>query len=145
MKKRNSPSFKTTEDAIEIPMPPEAGPDTADEMAVYAWFMRHLRHVPNNRMAIKILSTIQFTADMLGFSDEHVAKTLVELGLRAPRMAFPAAFLEYADQALMRSGWEIGGPSNGLQELKTYWDHTGEDKFAHAKRGFRTLAEEAFI
>lgn len=114
--------------AVKLPVAPELGQD--QEMEIYAFFMRNLRHVPNSRAEIKILSAIQFTADMLDCSDAHVSRVLADLGLRAPRMAFPAEFLSYADAALMRSGWEVGGPSASLLALKTYWDAGGEDRFS---------------
>lgn len=113
---------------IHLPLPP--GLEEAADMDIYSRFMRHLRHVPNSKAAIKVLSAIQFTADMMDCSDAHIAKNLVELGLRAPRMAFPAEFLRFVDAALMRSGWEVGGPSPALSELKSFWDHIGEDKFS---------------
>lgn len=124
---------------VVLPLPPQITAD--DDMALYARFMRHLRNVPNSRMEIKVLSAIQFTADMQDHSDAHVAKLLVDLGLRAPRLAFPADFLKYADAALMRSGWEVGGPTEGLQALKQHWDRTGEDRFA-AFRGDYPLVDE---
>lgn len=113
---------------IVLPMPPNK--NQHQDMDVYIRFMRHLRCVPNSRAQIKVLSAIQFTSDFLDCSDAHISKLLVELGLRAPRLAFPAEFLEYADAALMRTGWIVGGPSAGLLALKEYWDKTGEDKFA---------------
>lgn len=111
-----------------------------EDMAIYARFMQHLRHVPNSRLDIKILSAIQFTADIGGCSDAHVAKTLVEMGLRVSRYALPAEFLKYTDQALMRTGWEVGGASPALADLKAWWDRNGEDKFA-AFRGEYDLVE----
>lgn len=129
---RNALSYQN--ERIALPFSPHTtAEEQKDEMAIYARFMRHLRHVPNSRMEIKILSAIQFTADMLDYSDAHIAKILVDLGLRAPRMAFPADFLGYTDQALMRSSGEIGGPSQGMAELKAFWDTIGEDKFAAFK------------
>lgn len=122
-----------------LPLPPPDMVKQKDEMAIYARFMRHLRHVPNSRMDIKILSAIQFTADMLYHSDAHVAKVLVELGLRAPRLSFPADFLSFMDQALMRSEWEIGGPNEAMKELKEFWDGIGEDKFGNVKAGYDLL------
>ncbi len=120
---------------ILLPLPPDRNADPQD-MELYARFMRYLRHVPNSRMEIKILSAIQFTADMSGYSDAHIAKILVDMGLRAPRMAFPASFLEFADNALMRPAWAVGGPTPSLQELKAHWDRIGEDKFAAFKREY---------
>ena len=128
---------KTT--TIALPLPPEMSAD--NEMGVYAKFMQHLRHVPNSRMEIKVLSAIQFTADMMDHSDAHVAKLLIELGLRAPRMAFPAEFLTFADQALMRNDWDVGGPTSALYELQEYWNVSGEDKFAAFKGDYPLLSE----
>lgn len=109
---------------IIFPLPPEM--TQRDDIEIYARFMRYLRHVPSSRIEIKILSSIQFTADMMAYSDAHVAKLLVDMGLRAPRMAFPADFLHFADASLMRKGWEIGGPTSSLHALKEYWDNTTE-------------------
>lgn len=111
----------------ELPLAPHK--EHYSEMEIYARFMGHLRHVPNGRMEIKILSSIQFTADMMDYSDAQIAKILVDQGLRARRAAFPADFLAYADAALMRSGWDVGGPSPALLALKAHWDAIGEDKF----------------
>jgi hypothetical protein len=119
---------------VVLPLPPDLYTDH-DNMAVYARFMRHLRNVPSSRKDIRVLAAIQFTADMTGHSDAHIGKILVDLGLRAPRMAFPADFLRYADQALLRMDWQVGGPSPGLLALKAYWDETGEDRFAGLKGG----------
>ena len=115
---------------IALPLPPTASAQERSDMDLYARFMRHLRNVPNSRMEIKILSAIQFTADMLDHSDAHVSKVLVDLGLRAPRMAFPADFLKFVDFSLMRTGWDVGGPTPAMVELKDHWRKIGEHKFA---------------
>lgn len=104
------------------------------ELEIYARFMRHLRHVPSSRMEIKILSSIQFTADMMDVGDALVSKILVDMGMRAPRRAFPAAFLEHVDAAILRTGWDAGGPSIAVIELKNHWDKIGEDRFAAFRR-----------
>lgn len=122
-----------------LPLPPCDNVEKREEMAIYARFMRHLRHVPNSRMEIKILSAIQFTADMLDHSDAHVSKVLVDLGLRAPRLSFPADFLSFIDQSLMRGDWDIGGPSEDMKELRSFWDDIGEDKFGAFKSGYDLL------
>ena len=121
---------------VVLPLPPAPARFLPSEMEVYARFMRHLRHVPNRRLEIKIFSAIQFTADMLDHSDAHVAKILVDLGLRAPRLAFPADFLRYVDETMLRGGWDVGAPSAGLKALKDHWDRTGEDRFAGFKREY---------
>lgn len=125
----NTVHTHTETEKVSLPLPPDINTD-GEDMDLYARFMRHLRNVPNSREEIRILSAIQFTADMRGYSDAHVAKVLVDLGLRAPRVAFPADFLKFTDAALMRSGWEVGGPSPSLLALKKHWDQIGEDKFS---------------
>ncbi len=128
---------------IQLPMPPSK--DDYVAMEVYARFMRHLRGVPNNRMEVKILSAIQFTANMMNYSDAQICKMLVDMGLRAGRMALPADYLDFADASLMRSGWDIGGPSKGLMALKSFWDDIGEDKFAAFRRQYSLLNETTMM
>lgn len=138
----SSPSM-TAKETTQLPLPPQKEQEA--ELEIYARFMRHLRHVPNSRMEIKVLSAIQFIADMLDYSDAHISKLLVEMGLRAPRMAFPAEYLRFADRALMRNEWAIGGPTPALLELKSYWDGIGEDRFAAFKGDFPLIAEDAYV
>lgn len=139
----HTPFEQTKSEKVILPLPPER--KEYREIDVYARFMRHLRNVPNSRLEIKVLSALQFTADMTDHSDAHVAKILVECGLRAPRMAFPAEFLEYADQSLMRGGWDVGGPSEALNDLRDHWVRSGDDRFAAFKRAYPTLAEGAVV
>lgn len=124
---------------VVLPMPPElsdlaAGLDTRFEMEVYARFMRHLRDVPNSRMEIKILSAILFTADMMDAGEDIIAKTLVDLGLRAPRRAFPQAFLEFCDKCALRRSWDVGAgayvPPPSITALKNFWEGAGENLFS---------------
>jgi hypothetical protein len=106
------------------------------ELEIYARFMRHLRCVPTSVMDIKILAAIQFTSDMMDLSDALVAKTLVDMGLRAPRRAFPASYLDHVDRTLMRSGFDIGGPKGATIALKQHWDEIGEDCFAAFRQDY---------
>ena len=119
---------------IELPLPPAKNKPM--EMEIYARFMRHLRNVPNSKKEIKILAAIQFTADMTDNSDAHVAKVLVDQGLRAPRLAFPAQFLKHADQIIARSLSGIFSLSNSYKELKAYWRKHGEGRFAYLQQDF---------
>lgn len=140
----NRPPIETgeaKEGRFILPLPPEG----TMEMDIYVRFMRHLRHVPNSRMDIKILSAIQFTADMTDVGDALVAKILVETGLRAPRSAFPASYLEHADRSLMRSGWDVGGPCAATIDLKSHWDDIGEDRFAAFRRDYPRVQEPVTI
>lgn len=117
---------------IMLPLPPIAGEDTRFEMDVYVRFMRHTRHVPNSRMEIKILASIQFTADMLDTSDALVARVLVDLGLLAPRKAFPISFLDFVDKSMMRMSWDHGTPpAPAVMKLHNHWSRIGEGCFTH--------------
>lgn len=119
---------------VILPLPPQQAADKQFEMEIYARFMSHLRHVPNSRTEIKILSSIQFTADMTDCGDALVAKTLVDLGLRAPRKAFPVAFLDFADKSIARRAWDVGSAPASVVMLKDHWDHIGEDRFGGSTR-----------
>lgn len=137
--------FIYNKEHISLPLPPAIENDSRFEMEVYARFMRHLRHVPNSRMEIKILSAIQFTADIMDHGDALVAKTLVDLGLRAPRKAFPVTFLDFADKCVQRRDWTATSvPPASVMALKEHWDRIGENRFATAGRAHYAVFNENF-
>ena len=115
---------------VSLPLPPGDAAGQGFEMEIYACFMRHLRDVPNSRVEIKVLSAITSTAGLINVSEALVAKTLVDLGLRGPRQAFPAAFLDFADRATLRGAWQPGGAPATVQALADYWQRGGGDPFA---------------
>lgn len=117
---------------VVLPLPPQRGEEARFEMEIYVRFMRHLRDVPTSRMDVKIFSAIRFTADRIDAPEALVAKTLVDLGLKAPRRAFPATFLDFADTCLMRRG---DAPPASILRLREHWDGIGEDRFAHVLTG----------
>ncbi len=137
--------FETEDNKIILPLLEMQKSHDQHDVEVYARFMRHLRHVPNSRPEIKVLSAIQFTADMLGYSDAQVARILVDMGLRVPRMALPADFLRFIDQSLGREDWVVGAASAAIKELKTHWDCIGEDKFIAFKGEYPLIAEETYV
>jgi len=143
LKSNDNQLFKNAEGKIFLPLPPEQI-KLKTEMEIYARFMRHLRMVPNSSAEIKLLSAIQFTSDLLNQSDAYITKILVDLGLRAPRKAFPAEYLEFVDKSTVRSNHEVGGPSNAMMELCAHWHKIGEDKFA-AIRYTQPVAEQPFF
>ena len=142
MTHNNTTTIKTTNSTICYPLPPENLPHTRFEMEVYARFMGHLRQVPNSREEIKILSAIQFTADTMDTSDALIAKVLLDMGLRAPRRAFPATFLEFVDHTISRSSWELGSPPKSVIELSNHWDVIGEDRFENVIRPVYAVQRE---
>ncbi len=129
-------------DRVVLPVPETT--ISKDDMEIYSRFMRHLRNVSNSRMEIKILTSIQFVADMLDLPDSQVTKTLVDLGLRAPRIALPSDYLDHADACLMRDDWEVGAANSSLKSLQKHWGKIGEDRFAAFRRFYPTLAENIF-
>lgn len=129
---------------IALPLPP-GDPKARAEMEIYARFMRHLRSVPRSTSDIKVLSAIQFTADMLDYGDALVAKILVDLGLRAPRRAFPASFLDYVDRSGLRSGAEYGGPAPSTLGLRQHWARIGEDRLAPFRKEYALLDERLVV
>ncbi len=129
---------------IILPLAPQ-GENMRSEMEIYARFMRHLRLVPNSRMEIKVLSAIQFTADMLDMGDALVAKILVDLGMLAPRKSFPMAYLDFVDKSLTRKKWDLGAPSETLTALRKHWDNIGEDKSAAFKCDIQIVHETTHI
>lgn len=138
---------QTKDDVFEnvfLPLPPLGGMETI-ELEVYARFMRHIRMVPNSNIDIKVLSAIQFTSDMMDLNDAVVSKILADMGLRAPRRAFPGSYLDHVDQSLMRSGWDVGGPCASSIDMKRFWDDIGEDKFAPFKKDYPRIEEHVRV
>ncbi len=77
---------------VFLPLPPlDDAPH--EVMEIYGRFMRHVRLSPSPIMEIKVLSAIQFTADMMDMGDERVAKMLAGMGLRCPKAALPQSYL----------------------------------------------------
>lgn len=134
----------TNDNSIVLPQAPQMTADTAQEYEVYRKFIGHLRLVPISRPEIKVLSAIQFTADMMDLSDAHVSKMLVEMGLRAPRLAFPMEFLDYVDAALMRRGWSVGAPSEGMIALQGLWFSMQKESSGLSFRHVHSVLEEEY-
>ena len=115
--------------AIHLPLPPCVDGNLENqkfEMAVYARFMRHLRYSGRTSEAVKVLEAMRFVADLMDHSESHIAKVLTDLGMRAPRSAYPQAFLAFADNAMVCSAWQLGAADAELKALHSYWVDHGE-------------------
>jgi hypothetical protein len=112
---------------IFLPLPPAIDAQFNFEMEVYARFMRHIRMVPNTSNEIKILSSIQFTADMMDHGDALVARILVDLGLRAPKRSFPQAYIHFIEGAARRAKLHHEELSVPVRSLIAHWEKCEEE------------------
>lgn len=96
-----------------------------EQLAIYNLFMQQVRGDASSQNAETLLSAIYTTAQTLNYNEAHVAKVLVDFGLRAPRGAFPVGFLRFADRSLGCSFWSVESPSRSLLALKKHWEDTG--------------------
>lgn len=92
------------------------------EIDVYVNFMGHYRNASTNSEQFKVMNAIQYAAVLMDHSDEYISKQLVDMGLRAPRYAFPIDFQSYCDRVIERQGQKIGGPSSAMLELFDQWN-----------------------
>ncbi len=114
---------------------------TSDSDMVCSRFLRHLEALGADYPARRILRSIQFVADLFGYSDAHVAKMLVDQGLRGPRHAFPESFLDFADQALPIPDWEVGGAGAPVQALAALWDALERQPLPSVRSHFSSFEE----
>lgn len=102
-----------------MPLPPhESSPD----YPYYQAFLHSMNRSEGVSIADKIAQAIDMTADFTQTSSAHIARLLVDYGLRAPRNAFPPSFVQFietpqrAKPAYAQSGFE-----QDASELKDFW------------------------
>lgn len=106
-------------DFVFLPLPPLDGA-SHKTLELYGRFMRHVRLSPCSDMTLKILSAIEFTADIMNLRDVDVAESLADMGLRAPRCAFPSSYL--AHQVENRATL-----SDSALDMNRYWHDVEAD------------------
>ncbi len=109
---------------VTLPLPPplpEKENSCRMEHEIYARFMSFLRHAASGNIEIKILTSIQSTANALDYSEALVSKILVDLGLRAPQRAFPHAYLSHVERSRQRSFWQQGSATAPVKDLCHFW------------------------
>lgn len=116
---------------ILLPLPPlEAIDENAKfEMDIYVRFMRCLRSVSNLRRETAILTSLQFVSDMMEMPIKEVVEILVDLGLRAPRTAFPESYVKLIDQSTMQDIYDVRCADFPLRDLRHHWFAIADDKF----------------
>ena len=127
---------------ILLPLPP-LQVEAEFEMEVYVRFMRCMRPISNRQLDMKICMAIQFVADMMQAPIIQVSKILVDLGLRAPRMAFPEAYLEFIDQLAMRGIHDFGYSNRALRDLRHHWQAIREEKLSSFGMTYPTLVSRS--
>lgn len=130
--KKNEGHFEDTH--ILLPLPPleathQADENTKIEMDIYVRFMRCLRNVSNLRRETAILTSLQFVSDMMELPIKEVVSILVNLGLRAPRAAFPESYVKLIDQSTMQDIYDVRCTRFPLRDLRQHWYAIGKDKF----------------
>jgi len=102
----------------------------SDRQEIYMAFIRALRDAPHRRMEVRVLCAIHAAADATGNSDAYATRVLVDLGLRAPRLALPGDFLEHADTHLLRGQPGPVPVPQSYIDLAGHWQALGDGLYA---------------
>ena len=103
----------------------------AKDKEIIEIFIQRYRDINFMRAEIKILSSIEKTADLTGNSIGIITKILVDNGLRASRKSLPQEFLDHIDNLTLRAKGRFGGMLYmPYEELKEFWADQGEDVYA---------------
>lgn len=103
-----------------MPVPPSS---QHPDHEYYQAFVRTMNRLPRTMaIGLKLRTAIEKTADFMRTSPAHVARLLVDYGMRAPRAAFPASFLDFVDQTPQpRHAVERAALDSDVIELKDFW------------------------
>ena len=106
-----------------MPVPPI---ETSADFAYYQAFVHEMNRVttPVAAPAIgeKLCQAIEATAVRMNTSPAHVARLLVDYGMRAPRHAFPTSFVDYVDNrpepkmSILRAAQDFD-----VMQLRDFW------------------------
>lgn len=102
-----------------MPVPPG---DNSSDFVYHQAFIHAMNRIQNASIATKLRQAIEETADATQTSPAHIARLLVDYGLRAPRHAFPDSFLDYIDSrpepklSVLRAAEDLD-----VTELKNFW------------------------
>ncbi|MBU6474459.1 MAG: hypothetical protein KGL10_00525 [Alphaproteobacteria bacterium] len=94
-------SICVSEKMVVLPLCPPPG--RIFESVVYRHFMQNFCRLSAVAEEIRVLSSIQAVSAAMGISPALAAKTLVDIGLRAPRHGFPLSFLAWGGNASAES------------------------------------------
>lgn len=104
-----------------MPVPPQEGTHDA---TYYQTFVRSMNRVSVKKATDRIKQAIERTADACDTSPGHIARILVEYGLRAPKHVFPNDFVSFIDdqnKILKRLNLPLNAE---ITELAHFWAGT---------------------
>jgi hypothetical protein len=121
-----------------MPVPPA---DNSADITYYRAFVSEMGRAKQASVADKIRNSMEAAATRTGTSATHIARLLVDCGLRAPRHAFPDSFVSFVDNAPQTTGQKSGfgtifPADTDMDALRLYWQGTPQ---APAKTPQRTL------
>ncbi|PJB72068.1 MAG: hypothetical protein CO093_03835 [Alphaproteobacteria bacterium CG_4_9_14_3_um_filter_47_13] len=105
---------------VILPSPPSSADMDSLKNEIYKCFMKSLYKFSSHNARPEILPAIESVSTTLDISTAFVAKTLTDLGLRAPRREYPASFLDFADHAHSKFIESYKTPSC-IAALQDYW------------------------
>lgn len=116
--------------AVVMPSLHYSGRTDETSREIYMAFVTALRQSPQRHIERRVLCAIHKAADATGHSDAYITRVLVDMGLRAPRLALPADFLDHADTNLLATHRFLKAAPESYQDLATHWSALGEDAYA---------------
>ena len=109
------------------------------ERDIYMAFLHAFRDGANRRMEVRLLTAIHRAADVTENSDAYVSRVLADMGLLAPRLAFPGDFLDHVEATLQRDRPLMGMPAS-YEALLRHWVAIGDDALPAQGTGARNIA-----
>ncbi|NBX66098.1 MAG: hypothetical protein EBQ96_03775 [Proteobacteria bacterium] len=125
--------IRTSRQATRIILPCQPENAGKIEREIHLAFFKSFREGPHRRMETRILTAIHRAADVTDNSDAYVSRVLVDMGLMAPRLAYPGDFLDHVDATLLRDRPLRTVPPSYLA-LTAHWSAIGEDGYALQER-----------
>jgi hypothetical protein len=102
-----------------MPVPP--GPSSPD-LPYYQAFVHAMNRTKAASIAEKLRHAITLTADLTKTSPAHIARMLVDYGLRAPKAAFPDSFVDYVEsRPAPKSFVPLTATDTDVIALKDFW------------------------
>lgn len=103
----------------EFILTPDVSVQSGDDF--YPVFLKSLREIGREIKSDTIRKAIKITAETMHISPEAASRYLVELGIRAPRSAFPRDFVRHIETRKDRSVMEQDSLTSAQRDLVSLW------------------------